>query len=320
MKRSELLAWLGGAALGGLGVSPAVARGNDDGSYRIQRAYYGTARRFVDVTDRLRELAQRDARFRLGNDTFGVDPAQGEVKALRIQAISSSGRSRTFEYIEGAVVDGAMFEGWGGGGWGGNAGNSGGWGERPGYEDGRDGEYVILRAQYGTAQRNVDVTDRLRELAARDERFRLSNSTFGVDPHPGQVKVLRIHARGPRGSRTFEYVEGGLVDGAQFSGWRGGGWGQGDWDGGWGGSGGSNSGQSGLVILRAEYGVGGRRVDITNRLQMRVVGNRLNVRVNNDLAGTDPADGRPKELRVRYRINGREERRTVPEGQRLSLP
>ena len=75
-----------------------------------------------------------------------------------------------------------------------------------------------------------------------------------------------------------------------------------------------------LATLRAEYGVGGRRVDITNRLQMRVVGNRLNVRVNNDLAGTDPADGRPKELRVRYRINGREERRTVPEGQRLSLP
>lgn len=250
-----------------------------------------------------------------------MDPAEGEVKALRIQAISNSGRSRTFEYIEGAVVDGAMFEGWRGGGWGQgcNAGNSGNWGERPGYEDGRDGEYVILRAQYGTAQRNVDVTDRLRELAQRVERFRLSNSTFDVDAHPGQVKVLRIHSRGPRGNRTFEYVEGGLVDGAQFSGWRGGSWGQGDYNGGWGGSGSSN-GQSGLVILEAEYGAGRQRVDITSRLQMRVAGNRLNVRVNNDLAGIDPADGRPKELRVRYRINGRDQRRTVPEGQRLSLP
>jgi hypothetical protein len=314
MKRSELLALVGGGLLSTLGMVPAFAR--NDGDYRIQRAVYGTPERFVDVTDRLRELAQRDARFRLGNDTFGVDPARGEVKALRIEATSRSGRSRTFEYVEGAVVDGAMFEGWRGGGWG-QGGGQGGWGGRPGYNDGRDGEYQILRAQYGTAQRNVDVTNRLRELAQRDERFRLSNRTFGTDPHPGQVKVLRIHARGPRGTRTFEYVEGSMVDGSQFTGWRAGGWGQGDWNGGWGGDEGPTRG---LVILRAEYGTGGRWVDITDRLQARVVLNRLNVRVNNDLAGDDPAPNRPKELRVRFQVDGREQRRTVSEGQRLSLP
>ncbi len=317
MKRSELLTWMGAGllALGGL---PATARPRDDdeGEYRIQRAVYGTPERFVDVTDRLRELAQRDTRFRLGNDTFGVDPARGEVKALRIQAVGRGGRSRTFEYIEGSVVDGALFEGWRGGGWG-QGGGPGGWGERPGYDDGRDGEYQILRAQYGTAQRHVDVTDRLRELAQRDERFRLSNRTFGVDPHEGQVKVLRIHARGPRGTRTFEYVEGSLVDGAQFSGWRGGGWGQGDWQGGWQGDEGPTRG---LVILRAEYGARGRWMDITARLQSRVSANRVNVRVNNDLAGGDPAPNVPKELRVRWRIDGREAQRTWTEGQRLTLP
>lgn len=315
MKRSELLALLGGGLLSALVMGPAWARNDNDGEYRIQRAVYGTPERFVDVTDRLRELARRDARFRLGNDTFGVDPARGEVKVLRIQAVSRSGRSRTFEYIEGSVVDGALFEGWRGGGWG--QGGDGNWGVRPGYDDGRDGEYVIVRAQYGTAQRHVDVTDRLRELAQRDERFRLSNRTFGIDPHVGQVKVLRIHARGPRGLRTFEYVEGSMVDGAQFSGWRGGGWGQGDWNGGWGGNEGPTRG---LVILRAEYGARGRWVDITDRLQARVVLNRLSVRVDNDLAGTDPAPNVPKELRLRVRVDGREERRTLSEGQRLTLP
>jgi len=320
MKRSDLLALFGVGVLGALGATPAWARNDDDGEYRIQRAVYGTPQRFVDVTDRLRELAQRDARFRLGNDTFGVDPARGEVKALRIQALSRSGRSRTFEYVEGAVVDGAQFEGWRGGGWGqgnGQGQGNGGWGERPGYDDGRDGEYQILRAQYGTAQRNVDVTARLRELAQRDERFRLGNRTFGIDPHEGQVKVLRIHTRGPRGPRTFEYVEGSMVDGAQFSGWRGGSWGQGEGQGGWGGSEGPTRG---LVILRAEYGAGNSWVDITERLQARVVVNRLNVRVNNDLAGDDPARNRPKSLRLRYQIDGREQRRTVAEGQRLTLP
>lgn len=316
MKRSDVLALLGlGLLTLGGRTAGARPRDDDEGEYRIQRAVYGTPQRFVDVTDRLRELARQDLRFRLGNDTFGVDPARGEVKALRIQAVGRSGRSRTFEYVEGSVVDGALFEGWRGGGWG-QGGGQGGWGERPGYDDGRDGEYLIVRALYGTAQRHADVTERLRQLAQRDERFRLSNRTFGIDPHEGQVKVLRIHARGPRGPRTFEYVEGSLVDGAQFSGWGGGGWGQDDWDGGWGGTTGP---QRRLQILRAEYGARGRWMDVTDRLQARVATDRLNVRVNNEMAGGDPAPNEPKTLRVRYRLNGREDERTVPEGQRLQL-
>jgi hypothetical protein len=80
----------------------------------------------------------------------------------------------------------------------------------------------------------VDVTQRLRELARADVTFRMGNSTFGVDPAHGEVKTLRIWARGPRGdTRMFEYREGSTVDGNQFVGWGRGDWGRADWRGGW---------------------------------------------------------------------------------------
>ena len=102
-----------------------------------------------------------------------------------------------------------------------------------------EGEYVILSAQYGTAEHHVDVTDRLRDLARQDRPFRMGNSTFGIDPDHGRIKSLRIYARGPRGEeRMFEYREGSTVDGREFRGWRRGDWGRGGWSGGWEGRGG----------------------------------------------------------------------------------
>ena len=65
------------------------------------------------------------------------------------------------------------------------------------------GQYAILSAQYGTSARHVDVTNRLRELARSDRTFRMGNSTFGVDPAPGERKVLHIFARGPNGQERI---------------------------------------------------------------------------------------------------------------------
>ena len=48
-------------------------------------------------------------------------------------------------------------------------------------------------------RRHVDVTNRLKELARQDRAFRMGNSTFGIDPDPGQEKILRIYARGRTG-------------------------------------------------------------------------------------------------------------------------
>jgi hypothetical protein len=97
-----------------------------------------------------------------------------------------------------------------------------------------EGRYSILSAQYGTAERHVDVTDRLRDLARSDRSFRLDNRLMGVDPDRGRVKVLRIYARERDGDeRMFEYREGQIIDGALFVGWGRGEWGRGGWSGRW---------------------------------------------------------------------------------------
>ena len=102
------------------------------------------------------------------------------------------------------------------------------------YSSNDSGQYVILSAQYGTPRSHVDVTNRLKEVARQDRTFRMGNSTFGTDPDPGQVKTLRIYARGPNGQeRMFEYREGSTVDGAQFRSWSSGEWGNGGWNGRW---------------------------------------------------------------------------------------
>jgi hypothetical protein len=193
--------------------------------YRILRADYGWHDRRVDVTQRLRELARDNDVFRMGNSTFGIDPAHGHVKTLRIFAQAPNGENRVFEYREGDTVDGSMFAGW----------RRGDWGD---HDRGRDqgGPYVILRAYYGIPGSNVDVTDRLRAIARDNLIFRMGNSTFGIDPAHGNVKTLRIWARGPNGDvRMFEYREGSTVDGGIFSGWRGGDWGRAEWHGDWNG-------------------------------------------------------------------------------------
>jgi hypothetical protein len=211
--------------------SAAQDRDRDEAQYVILSAQYGTGRSHVDVTNRLKELARQDRTFRMGNETFGVDPDRGQVKTLRIYARGPNGQERMFEYREGSVVDGSQFRGWSRGEWG-----NGGWsGQWEGGDHGREeGEFVILSAQYGTQRRHVDVTGRLKELARQDRTFRMGNGTFGVDPDEGHVKTLRIYARGPNGGeRMFEYREGSVVDGSQFRGWGSGEWGNQPWSGRW---------------------------------------------------------------------------------------
>jgi hypothetical protein len=236
MTRRNVVMGLAAAAATAL-VPAAFAQNRDRGEFRILQARYGTAQRNVDVTQRLKELARSDKSFRIENGTFGVDPDQGRTKTLRIFARGANGQTQVFEYREGDTLDGARFAGWSGGRWG-DSNYRGGWGDGPrGARGGRgdDGEYLIQQALYGTRRRNVDVTERLRELARSDRSFRLTNELFGTDPDEGRVKTLRIYTRGPGGtSKTFEYREGSVIDGGQFVGWGRGDWGHDGRRGGWG--------------------------------------------------------------------------------------
>ncbi|HKB98578.1 MAG TPA: hypothetical protein VKD23_07320 [Terriglobales bacterium] len=92
--------------------------GGDEGAFVILSAQYGSERRHVDVTQRLREMARQDRSFRLNYRTFDVDPDEGHAKELRIFARGPNGREHMFEYRDGSVIDGAQFRGWGRGEWG----------------------------------------------------------------------------------------------------------------------------------------------------------------------------------------------------------
>jgi hypothetical protein len=295
--------------------------GSDQGQWQILQARYGAAERNIDVTQTLRNLAKRDITFRITNQTFGNDPAPGIVKTLRIYARGPGGATRVFEYRENDIVDGSAFTGWRSGNWG-KGGWKGGWGDRATDQQGDRGEWQILEARYGTAQRNVNVTQRLRELAGQDANFRVTNETFGSDPEPGVVKTLRIYARGPGGAtRTFEYGEDHMVQGALFTGWSSGNWGQGGWNSGWGHDSGSGAPQGGVTIVGAQYGEGPDRRDVTSRLRSMVRGGRISMRVNNDTMGTDPAPGRPKTLWLTYYTGGQGQRNVaVRENEQLTLP
>jgi hypothetical protein len=91
--------------------------GGDAGQFVILTAQYGTRHRHVDVTNQLKEMARHDEQARLNYRTFGVDPARGQAKVLRIYARGPNGQERMFEYQDNSVIDGTLFRGWGRGEW-----------------------------------------------------------------------------------------------------------------------------------------------------------------------------------------------------------
>jgi hypothetical protein len=300
-----------------------LGRNRDQGQYEIVQATYGTVRRNVDVTARLRDLARVDSTFVMGNSTFGVDPDPNSAKTLRISARDANGQSRVFQYSEGSRIDGSMFTGWSNT----NAGRNGSdtrWENERNGTNADEGQYEIIQARYGTAGRNIDVTNRLKQLARRDQTFRMDNATFGVDPDQGVPKTLRIFAQDRRGrERMFEYNEGSTVDGSLFIGWNGGNFARSGVNRSWGQSNSTAAAvnRQSLNIVRATYGAGRQRRDVTGRLQSMIRGGRLSVNVDNGVMGGDPALNVPKELLVTFiDQRGTQQQVRVEEGERLNLP
>jgi hypothetical protein len=101
--------------------------------------------------------------------------------------------------------------GWNGGGW-----NGGGW--NGGGNDNVSGSWTVQSAQYGSNNKNRDVTGNVRRLVNGPD-FQVTNNNLGGDPAVGQVKTLRITARASNGSvRTFTYNEYATVNTRMFNG------------------------------------------------------------------------------------------------------
>jgi membrane-bound inhibitor of C-type lysozyme len=158
--------------------------------------------------------------------------------------------------------------------------------------------WEIVRADYGSGNNWVDVTERVRSLVENDTlSFRVDAKTMGEDSRRGRNRALRLQLRDSNGrTRQVTYRAGQLIT-LQIYNY-----------------------QSGLRINRAVYGAGNNASDVTSRLNSQIQGDQLNLRVNNDTMGGDPAPNQVKTLTVQYAINGQTNQVVVNEGDTLRLP
>jgi HEAT repeat protein len=78
-----------------------------------------------------------------------------------------------------------------------------------------------------------------------------------------------------------------------------------------------------VEILKAEYGANGQSKDVTGMLRKQVRGFSLILLPSTDYNssfGGDPAPGTPKQLKIRYRLNGKEGEVSFPESVSILLP
>jgi len=171
--------------------------------------------------------------------------------------------------------------------------------------------WSVQSATYGAGTKQQDVTNTVRQLV-RGPNFRVNNKDLEIDPAPGQDKTLRIVARDQKGaSRTFTYQERSTVDTKMFGG-----------TGANGGPAGFDPNNAGLRILHATYRQTGATqfTDVTQRLQVMVKNNRLQVVVNNKTMGVNFPPGKAALLVVRYQSGGRAYVATVEANSELILP
>ena len=263
--------------------------------WQVMRAQWGAGNRRMDVTPRVRVLLSGHGMVQVNNQNMGGDPAVGAAKTLVIEARNFQGQTRRFTFREGSAIDASQFFNYGGG-LGGNAG--------PGWQ--------VMFADWGSGNRRVVVTDRVRSLLSGSGRVRVNNQNLGSDPAVGAAKTLRISAGDARGQvRQFSFREGASIDARQFANY-----------GGFPGGGfpGPAPGVGNLEIVRAFYGLNNRTNDVSQLLRSQIRNNTLVLQVNNRNLGGDPAPGADKVLTVIYRLDGREQSRTVREGNTLRIP
>src|SRR5438445_421167 len=161
------------------------------------------------------------------------------------------------------------------------------------------GSWEIIRADYGSGNNWVDVTDRVRSLVQGGSlNFRVDGNTLGASSRRGRNRALRLQLQDTNGtSRQITYRDNQQVNLQVY-----------------------NTYQSTLRINRAIYGNGNRSSDVTSRLNSQIQGGQLNLEVNNQTMGGDPAPNHAKTLTVQYALNGRTSQIVVNDGDTLRLP
>ena len=251
---------------------------------QINSAQYG-AFHMTDVTARLASLVRDNSlSLRVAYDTIGVDPDEGRTKHLDV--------NYTYNGVPGHITlrDGETLNLPGAGAVGMGGGIGGGDGLR------------VLRAEYGTGFRLIDVTSRLNaQVQGNTLELRITNDSMGGDPAHEEAKWLDVwYVFNGRAGHVKVHEKDVLALP---------------------GTGDTNYYQNGLQITRAQYGADYRFADVTSRLNSQLQGgNSLSLRITNDSMGGDPAPGERKVLTVFYIYNGRPGRAFANESDVLILP
>jgi hypothetical protein len=158
--------------------------------------------------------------------------------------------------------------------------------------------WEIVRADYGSGNNRSDVTDRVLSLVRGDTLdFQVNGDSLGNSNQRGRNRVLRLDVKDRNGnSRQLTYRDRQQVNFRVI-----------------------RSSQSGVSINRAWYGNSSHTRDVTALLNSQVRNGQLNLQVNNQTMGGDPAPGQAKSLNLEYLQNGRFAQRSVREGDTLQL-
>jgi hypothetical protein len=276
--------------------------------WELLRAEYGSGGTWVDVTERVRALVSGDTlTMRVDNFALGGDPTPEVRKTLRLRVRDDYGREQLLTYPEKESFSlnirsrDAGYPG-GPGNYGGptQSGYPGGPGNYGGPPQPRyGGGLQILRADYGTDNRLVNVTSRLASSIQSDSlTLRVTNETMGGDPaedHPKTLSVWYTYNGRVANVVVNEKDTLNLPADSDFLSGR-------------------------LRVMRAQYGVGHRYADVTGLLNSQIQADSLSLRVTNDVMGGDPDPEQRKQLIVFYIFNGRQSRVRVNEKEILNLP
>jgi hypothetical protein len=327
--------------------------------WQIIRADYGSGNNWMDVTERVRSLVQNGSlNFKVDGDTLGANSRRGRNRALRLQLQDSQGTTRQMTFRDRQQVNLQVYNSYQGTlrinraiyGNGNRSSdvtsrlnsqiregqinlqvNNQTMGGDPAPSraktltvqyalNGHNSQVVvhegdtlslpygttntqsnlqINRATYGAGYRTTDVTSRLNSQIQNGQLYlQVNSNSMGGDPAPGQTKTLTVQYAINGQSSQVAVREGDTLRLPY----------------------GAGNNQSSLQITHAVYGSGYRTSDVTSRLNSQIQNNQINLQVNNDSMGGDPAPNQSKNLTVQYVLNGRSSQIVVNEGDTLRLP